>query len=152
VEELPRASLGTPRRGYRIAATIKAEPASGPFKQEVILKTNDPSAPMLTFHIVGNVQAGLAVSPSAIVVRDMKVGETQTKKVFVKASRPFRVTAVDGQGDGITVDVPDRQDQTQVLTVHVAPVKPGDLRKKLMIRTDLDADATPLVIEASIEP
>jgi Protein of unknown function (DUF1573) len=142
----------TPRKGYRILATMKAEPPAGAFKQDVILKTNDPASPILTFHIVGNVQAGLAVSPSPIVVRDLKVGESQTKKVFVRAPRPFRVTAVEGQGDGVTVDIPNRQDTTLVLTVHIDPKKAGDLRRLLMIRTDLDMEQTPLVIEGTIEP
>lgn len=152
VEELPRLVNTAPRKGYRLLATMKAEPATGPFRQEIVLKTSDPTAPVLTFQIVGNVQTGLAVSPGSIIVRDLKVGETQTKKVFVRAARPFRVVAVDGQGDGIKVDIPNRQDSTQVLTVHIAPTKAGELRKQLMIRTDLDSDATPLVIEAMIEP
>ncbi len=152
VEELPRPANGPPRKGYRILATLKADPPIGSFKQEVILKTNDPAAGVLTFNIVGNVQAGLAVSPSPIVVKDLKVGESQTKKVFVRASRPFRVIAVDGQGDGITVDIPNREDTTLVLTVSVAPTKAGDIRRQLMIRTDLDGDAVPLIVEATVEP
>jgi hypothetical protein len=151
-EELPRPANGPPRKGYRILATLKADPPIGSFKQEVVLKTSDPAAGVLTFNIVGNVQAGLAVSPSPLVVKDLKVGESQTKKVFVRASRPFRVIAVDGQGDGITVDIPNRQDTTLVLTVSVAPTKAGEIRRQLMIRTDLDGDAVPLIIEATVEP
>jgi hypothetical protein len=141
-----------PKKGYRISATMKPEPPAGAFKQEVILKTNDPANPILTFNIVGNVQAGLAVSPNPIAVRDLKVGEAQTKKVFVRGPRPFRVTAVDGQGDGVKVDIPNREDATLVLTVHIQATKAGDLRRQLMIRTDLDKELTPLVIEATIEP
>ncbi|MBI1833155.1 MAG: DUF1573 domain-containing protein [Planctomycetes bacterium] len=152
-EELPRLPNGLPRRGYRLHAAIKADPAAnGSFKQEIVLKTNDPTAPMLSFNIVGHIQSGLAVSPSPIVVRDLKVGESQTKKVFVTASRPFRVLAVDGQGEGITVEVPKTQDAMIVLTVHIAPTKAGELRKQLTIRTDIDNATTPLVIEANIAP
>jgi len=152
-EELPRLPNGVVRRGYRLHATIKADPpATGSFKQEIVLKTNDPTAPMLSFNIVGDIQAGLAVSPNAIVVRDLKVGESQTKKVFVKAPRPFRILAVDGQGEGVTVDVPTMQDAMIVLTVHIAPLKAGELRKQLVIRTDIDSAPTPLVIEANIAP
>ena len=130
VEELPRPLNGPQCRGYRIVATIKADPTAGSFKQEVVLKTNDPAAPMVNFNILGNMQAGLAVSPGTIVVRDLKVGESQTKKVFVKASRPFRILAIDGQGDGITGADSDRQDTTLVLTVNVNPTKAGDLRRR----------------------
>ena len=150
--ELKVERLPAPRKGYRILATMKADAPTGSFKQEVVLKTNDPAAPLLTFPIVGNVQAGLAVSPSPVLVKGSKVGESQTKNVFVRASRPFRVTAVEGQGDGITVDIPNRQDTTQILTVHVNPTKAGEIRRKLLIRTDLDGDSTPLMIEATIEP
>ncbi len=152
VEELPRVANSPVRKGYRLTATIKAEPSTGSFKQEVVLKTNDASAPVLTFNIVGNIQAGLAVSPSPIVVKELKVGESQTKKVLVRAARPFRVISVEGQGDGITVDVPNRQETTLVLTVNIQPTKAGDIRRQLLIRTDLDDTTTPLVVEATIEP
>lgn len=152
VEELPRLVGKAPRKGYRIHATMKADAPAGPFRQEVVLKTNDPSAAVLTFNVVGNVQAGLTVSPSPIIVRDFKVGDTLKKSVFVRGAKPFRIVGVDGQGDGITVDIPKGQDTSHVLTVHIAPTKAGDLNRKLMIRTDLGADLTPLIIEAKIEP
>ncbi len=152
VEELPRTPGAPPKKGYRILATLKADAPTGAFKQDVILKTNDAASPVLTFHIIGNVQAGLAVSPSPIVVKDLKVGETHTKKVFVRASRPFRIVGVDGQGDGVTVEVPNREDTTQVITVSIAPTKAGDLRKQLLIRTDIDGERTPLIVEANVEP
>ena len=152
VEELPRIANGAVRKGYRLTAAIKPDASTGQFKQEVVLKTNDPTAPMLTFNVVGNVQAGLAVSPNPIVVKDLKVGESQTKKVLVRAARPFRVVSVGGQGDGITVDVPNRQETTLVLSVTIQPTKAGDLRRQLMLRTDLDDTVTPILIEATIEP
>jgi hypothetical protein len=130
---------------------MKGDAPPGAFKQEVILKTNDPTSPMLTFQVVGNVQAGLAVSPNPIALSGMKVGEAQTKKVFVRATRPFRITAIDGQGDGIKVETPNREDTTQVLTVTIDAAKAGALRRTLMIRTDLDSEQTPLIIEGVIE-
>ncbi len=150
--ELKVADLA-PKRGYRLLATMKADAPPGAFKQEVILKTNDTGGPVLTFNVVGAVQAsGLAVSPSPIVVKDLKVGEMQTKKVFLRASKPFRIVGVDGQGDGVTVEFANRPDATQVITVSLAPTKAGELRKQLVIRTDLDDERTPLVIQAAIEP
>lgn len=153
VEELPRLVGGQPRKGYRINATIRQDAPSGAFKQEVMLKTNDPATPLWTFQVVGNVQAaGLAISPSPVTINGLKVGESQTKKIFVRASRPFRVTSVEGQGDGVTLEAPNRQDTTLVLTLTVQPTKAGDLRRQLMIRTDIDGESAPLVIEGTIEP
>ena len=152
VEPLPAPPGGVAKKGYRILATMKADAPTGAFKQDVILKTNDLASPVLTFNVVGSMQGGLAVSQNPVVVRDLKVGEAQTKKVFVRASRPFRITGVDGQGEGITVEFPNRQDTTHVLTVALSPTKAGDLRRQLMIRTDLDGATTPLIVEATIEP
>jgi len=152
VEELPRLVTTTTRKGYRIFATMKADAPAGAFKQEVVLKTNDPASPMLTFQVVGNVQGGLAVSPNPIAVNGMKVGESQTKKIVVRGSRPFRVTGVEGQGDGIKIDIPNREDMTQVLTVTIDATKAGALRRTLMIRTDLGSEQTPLIIEGVVEP
>lgn len=152
IEELPRVEDAPTRKRYRLTARIKPDQAAGSFKQEVVLKTNDASSPVLTFNIVGNIQAGLAVSPGLIVVNGLKVGESQTKKVLLRAARPFRVISVDGQGEGVSVEVPDRSETTIVLTVNIQPTKAGDIRRQLMIRTDLDGEATPLTVEARIEP
>ncbi len=151
VEELPRLVGSSPKRGYRITATMKADAPTGAFKQEVTVKTSDAGGQSLTFSVVGAMQASLAVSQASVLVRDLKVGETQTKKVFIRASRPFRIVGVDGQGDGITVEYPNREDSTQVVTVSLAPTKAGDIRRQLTIRTDT-GEMTPLIVEGTVEP
>jgi hypothetical protein len=151
VDDLPR-SGGAAKRGYRITATMRAEATIGTFKQEVTLKTNDIAGLALTFNIVGNVQAGVSVTPSPVVVRDLKAGEVHTKKVIVRGSRSFRILGIDGQGDGVSAELPTREDTTHVVTLTVAPAKAGDLRRTLMIRTDFDNERLPLIVEASVEP
>lgn len=151
-EELPRQANAPPRRGYRLLVTLKADAALGSFKQEVMLKTNNAAAPMVTFNVVGSIQAGLSVSPNPIVVNGMKVDESQTKKVFLRAAKAFKIVSIEGQGDGIKADLPKGQDMTQVLSVQIQATKAGPLRRQLMIRTDLDNEVTTLTIEGTIEP
>jgi hypothetical protein len=154
VEELATAVNGTPfnRKGYRIFARLKPDAPAGPFKQEVILKTNDPASPTLTFNVNGTVQATLTVSPSPLVVTGLRVGEMQTKKLLIRGSRPFRVTKVDGTGDGVTADVPNRQETTLILDVRVQPTRPGELRRQLVIHTDLDNESAAVTVEGDIAP
>jgi hypothetical protein len=152
VEELPRLANAPPRRGYRLVATLKADAATGSFKQEVMLKTNNAAAPMVTFNVVGSIQAGLSVSPNPVVVSGMKVDESQTKKVFVRAAKAFKIVSIDGQGDGIKVEIPNGQEATQVLNVQIQATKAGPLRRQLLIRTDLDSEVTTLTIEGTIAP
>jgi hypothetical protein len=149
VEELVR-----PRRGYRIISTIKPDAPAGSFKQEVTLKTNDPVSPVLKFNIVGTIQAGMAITPNPILVNGFRLGESQTKKIFVRGARPFRIIGVEGQGEGVTVEIAKNQERqdTQVLTVHIQPMRAGELRRQLLIRTDLGTETATLTVEGTIEP
>jgi hypothetical protein len=153
VEELPRLVGQATRRGYRLFATIKADAAPGPFKQEIILKTNDPASPVLTFNITGTVQATLTVSPPSLTVSGLRVGESQTKKVVIRSDRPFRIKAIDGLGDGVTAEAPpDRTDTTIILTVTIAPTKAGELRRQLTVRTDLEKENATITVQGDVAP
>jgi hypothetical protein len=152
VEELPRQPGQVARRGYRIFAKLRPDAAPGPFKQEVLLKTNDPASPVLTFNIAGSVQATLGVSPGSLAVSGLRVGESHTKKVVVRADRPFRIVGIDGLGDGITAEAPDRQDTTMVLTVTIQPTKAGELRRQLVIRTDLGNETATVSVQGEVAP
>ena len=51
--------------------------------------------------------------------------------------------SVEGDGDGVTVEVPQRAAAlSQVLTIRCRPARPGDLRKQLILRTDLNEQVT----------
>jgi hypothetical protein len=152
VEELPRVVGQTQRHGYRILATVKTDAPTGPFKQEIILKTNDPASPTLTFNIAGAVQAPLAVSPANLTITGLRVGESQTKKVVLRADRPFRIVAIDGQGDGVTADIPDRHETTMILTVSIQPTRVGELRRQLTIHTDMDKESATISVQGDIAP
>jgi hypothetical protein len=152
VDVLPRPSNQPPRRGYRLFATLKADAAAGPFKQEIILKTNDAASPVLTFNIAGTVQATLAVSPPNLAINGLRVGESQTKKVVLRADRPFRVTGIDGLGDGITADIPDRLDTTMIVSVTIQPTQAGELRRQLTIRTDLEKENATVTLQGDVAP
>src|SRR5262249_24876082 len=112
-------------RGYRIKARIKPDIPAGTFNQEVVLKTNDPDSPTLTFHIVGNIQATVSSQPELIKLTSVRDGGTATKGLVVKGTRPFRILSVDGAGEGVSVEVPDGQATTHVLKVHFNPEKAG---------------------------
>lgn len=139
-------------KGYRIFATIKPDAPAGPFKQEILLKTNDSTSPVLTFNILGNVQATLQVTPAHVVLSGMKVGDAETRKIVVRGNRPFRILAIDGQGDGITAQIPDREAATQILEVRFQPTRPGDTKKTLTIRTSLDNESVTVLVEGTAIP
>jgi hypothetical protein len=153
VEAIPVQPGQIARRGYRIFATLKSDAVAGPFKQEILLKTNDAASPALNFHVIGTMQGTLAVAPPSLAVNGLRVDESQTKKVVIRADRAFRILGIDGLGDGITADTPpDRQDTQMILTITIRPTKAGELRRQLTIRTDLDKESATISITGDVAP
>jgi len=106
----------------------------------------------LSAGIEGTIQASLSVAPGNIRMNDLKVGATRTRNVIVSGSRPFRVLSVDGMGDGLTIEIPDRAAQSHILTVRCQPTKAGDVRKRLTIHTDLDGETVTVSVEGKAAP
>ncbi len=150
VELLP-AENGKARRGFRLVATLKPDAPVGAFKNDVTVKTNDRNNPDLVYNILGNVQERLTISPNPVAI-NAKVGETTTKKVFLRSSEPFRVTSIDGLGDGIAIDLPKGRESTHILTVNFTPTKAGALRRQLQIHIDQSKDTATLTLEGNIDP
>jgi Protein of unknown function (DUF1573) len=148
VEDLKGRLVGG-RAGYRIHATLKADAAPGQFKEEILLKTNDPSSQVLTFNISGNVQAPLAAVPGTVNMNGLKAGVVLEQKVSIRGSQPFRITRVDGQGQGVTaVFAADRLANMHVITIRCQMDQPGELRKSLTVVSSLNNESVPITVEA----
>jgi hypothetical protein len=140
------------RVGYRFNVTLKPDAQPGTFKQELLLKTNDPASPNLTVAVEGTVQASLMVAPGQVQFGAVKVGQAQTRKVLVRGGRPFQITAVEGLDDGITVELPTRAAASHILVIRYQPTRPGNLRRQLTIRTDLERETGTVAVEATAVP
>ncbi len=136
--------------GYRMSITLKPDAPAGPFKEEIILKTSDNR--VMTVSAEGNVQASLQVSPSAVSLGAIKVGETKTHRVLVRGSRPFRITAIDGLGAGLEADLPAAASTTHLVTIRCQPDRAGEVHRQLTFRTDMDAESAIIVVDAKIVP
>jgi hypothetical protein len=128
--------------GYRVFVTLKGEAPAGPLKDEFSLKTNDPGSPLIPVVVQGSVQAPLAVTPTSVAFGPVKLGQAVTKRVVVRGSKPFRITKVEGDGDGVTVEVPGAAAPAQIVTVRFQPAKPGEVKKKIVFTTDFEGGLT----------
>jgi RNA polymerase sigma factor (sigma-70 family) len=131
--------------GYRVRTTLKADAPPGLLKQELLLKTNDPASPLVPVLVEATVQAPLTVVPATVNLGSRTVGEEASRKVFVRAGKPFRITAIEGLGDGIDVEIPAATSDAQILILKYHPTQAGSLRRRLTIRTDLEQGATATV-------
>jgi len=149
----PPSNFQAGKVGYRLTVVLKSDATPGSFKHELMLKTNDPASPVLPVVVEGNVQASLTVSPTLVRMGKVKVGQEKTFKVSVRADHPFQIVAVDGQGDGISAVLPAQSAQIHQLTLKCKPGQEGDLRKVLMIQTDMvPRTAVAVTVEASAVP
>jgi hypothetical protein len=135
--------------GYRLQVTLTGKAPPGSFKHELYLQTNDPASTLVPVLVEGTVQASLTVLPAAVPLRNAKVGQEAIHKVLLSsnATREFRIVAVEGTGNGLTVDFPTAADRGQkIITIKWRPTQPGSFRQELLIRTDLDGGATAKVL------
>lgn len=139
--------------GYRVTVTLKDDAPSGVFKQELFLKTNDASSPVVPVLVEATLQRPLTVTPGSVTLGTVKAGVASTRRVIVRGSRPFRVTAVEGLDDEVTAELPKAAATNHVISLNILPAKPGELRKELRIKTDLGTD-TPLTvaIQGTVDP
>jgi hypothetical protein len=149
VQQLYRKQGGA---GYRLSVTLKDAPA-GANKWEFHLQTNDPASPSVPVLAEATVQAPLAAVPSVVALGGVKIGEVVTRRVVLRGNQPFRVMRVDGEGAGVTVEVPQAANPVQIVTIKFAPTKAGDVRRQLVFQTDLERDSTASVmVEGSGSP
>jgi hypothetical protein len=141
--------------GYRVRFVLQPAAPLGALKQEVFLQTNDPASPLVPVLVEANVQANLTVSPEYIKLTELKVGQELTRKVMVRGSKPFRVLAIDGGDEIVSVvtSLPSQQPLIQhTVVVKCQPGKPGDLRKQLQIKTDIQEAPVTVTLEGTAAP
>jgi hypothetical protein len=140
--------------GYRVRVTLKPNAPLGPLKGDLFLKTNDPASPLLPVLVEGVVQANLTVAPATLNLGAVKVGETLTRRVVVRGTKPFRVMKVEGMTEGMQVDPPPSATPAPVQVVSFKCVfrKPGDFKHEVKIQTDLQEAPVVVTIEGSAAP
>lgn len=139
--------------GYRLHVSIKPDAPAGSYNSELMLRTNDPASSLLPVQVDFTVQAPLAVVPGKVHLGAVGIGETSTRRVVVRGSKPFRILAVEGMGDGLNVEFPDSPNMVQVVTIRWLPGQAGELRRDLRVKSDLDGGAVATVtVEGSSSP
>jgi hypothetical protein len=148
--KLVEVSRGGPIRGgaeYQVDVTLHAGAAPGAISEQVTLKTNDPTNPLLHIGVTGTIVAPLELAPNKVRLEAKVEGEPVTQRILVRAAKPFKVLAVDGAEGDVTVELPATKTPLplQVITVKFEPKQAVTTLLQLRIRTDLAGDASALL-------
>lgn len=136
---------------YRLTATLKPDAAAGVLQDQIVLKTNDTTGPLLTVPVSGVVQAPLAVVQGMEVRLDaIPVGQEITKILTLRSVKPFRIVKVEGEGEGLSVRFQPITNAIQPVVITFKPTQPGELKRKLTIYTD-QKDMTTVTVEGTAE-
>jgi hypothetical protein len=149
VKEAPRGFLSTPMAlingtaKYLVSVTLRADAPPGSLTEVIQLKTNDPAAPLVSINVSGVVEAPLSLSADTVRFDRVKVGESVTQKLIVRAATgPFRIQPIMDNGDGLSVETFPAPAPVQIITVRFTPKKPGHVKKEMKLHTDLGGGAT----------
>ena len=140
--------------GYRVRVALKADAPVGTLKGDLFLNTNDPASPILPVLVEGVVQSNLTVTPSALSLGAVKIGETVTRRVVVRGNKPFKVVGVEGLAEGMQADPPSSPTSAPVQVVSFKCVfsKPGEFKYGVKIKTDLQDAPVTVTIDGSAAP
>ena len=140
---------------YVLSATLKPSAPVGVFKDQITIKTNDPSSPTIPVSVSAVVQSNVVVSPSVINFGTVKAGQTIQKTVLVRSAQPFKLTEIKpGLADLSTPEVgPDSKGLHSVVLTFKVPGKLGPYNTAVEFETDLkDEPSARLATFANIVP
>jgi Protein of unknown function (DUF1573) len=127
---------------YQLTAKIRADAPVGKWFTDVWLKTNNPAMPRVRVPLTVEIESALSVSPSTVVLGQLKPGAEAERRVIVRGVKPFKITQVEGADGELTVkDSTEDSKPIHVLTVRLKPSKPGEFNRTLKIVTDLKDDS-----------
>jgi hypothetical protein len=139
--------------GYQLQVTLKSDAPAGSFKDDILLKTNDPNSPSVPVVVEATVLAALSVAPSNLNLGTVRVGEPLTRRVVVRGNRPFRVTGVEGAAEiALGGEASASASVVQTVTLKCQFTQAGEFRRTVKIQTDLPEGPVTVTIEGNAQP
>ncbi|MBA2225885.1 DUF1573 domain-containing protein [Thermogemmata fonticola] len=135
---------------YHVDVVLQAGTEPGPLNETVYVKTNDPAQPVLRIAVSAVIAAVVECSPAQVQFDPVPLGQSATQRVLVRAARPFRILGVEGEGQGVSVELPPGNNPlpVQFVTVKFSPSQAGTIQRTLRLLTDLDGTAVSLPLSA----
>ncbi len=149
VKQVPRNDGGV---DYQVSAKLRNDTPIGKWYTDVWLMTNDPNSPRIRVPLTVDVEGALTVSPDAVSMGEVKVGNTVQRKVLVRGDAPFKIKELKG-GDGVLTvrdSTPDSK-AVHVLVVTLKASAAGSLSRTIQVLTD-HQDAVEFQAKADVVP
>jgi hypothetical protein len=124
---------------FLLTATLSPTVATGFFRDEITLFSNDPTVPTIPISVSAQIQSAVTVSPSVLNLGRVRPGQVITKMVLVRSSTPFKLTELKPSNEELsaTSDRDDSRPSHTVTLTFKAPARSGPYHGVCEIATDL---------------
>jgi hypothetical protein len=126
---------------YLLTARLRPDTPVGKWYTDVWLRTSNPATPRVRVPLTVEVQSALSLSPSAVLLGQVRAGTVTERKIILRGAQPFRILRVQGvDGQWLVRDSTVRSKPVHVLTITLKAPRPGQLNRTIKIITDLKRD------------
>lgn len=125
---------------YTVTAKLREDTPVGKWYTDVWLETTVVGLNSIRVPLTVEVQPPLTASPQVLSLGVVKAGDESGGKVLVRGTAPFKIVAIKGGGDGLTVTHDDKAREVHILSIKATPGKAGKVDRTLTIVTDMKAD------------
>lgn len=124
---------------FLLTAELQPDLPTGPFKDEVKIRSNEPNETPLPISVVANVQSAVSVAPSIINFGPVKPNQTVTKVVMLRGAEPFSIKKVSTSKAELAYDAPPEQAKTihNLKLTFKAPSQTGPYHATMDVQTSL---------------
>lgn len=123
---------------YDMLVRLKESAPVGYLNDSLMIITNDSRQRKIPLPVEGRVLSPLAVSPTSLFLGVLEPGETVTKKIVLRAKRPFRVIGIECEDDCFNFTADDEEKKLHFIPItFVAGNELGKIARFISIATDL---------------
>ncbi len=130
---------------YELTVKLGPNAPAGYIKDHLLLMTSEGQAVQIPLAVEGLVSSGLTLSPGTLFLGMVQPGQTVTKQLVVKGTKPFRILAIKCDDPSFRFDT---SSAGTAKLLHIVPVtfvagaQTGKVHQTIRIETDF-ADAQP---------
>jgi len=135
---------------YEITATVRPDLPVGKWFTDVHLVTTNAALLKVRVPLTVDVNPAVSVTPLAVSLGDIRMGESSEQRLLVKGDKPFKIKNINGADDTITVTGAGTEAKiVHILNVVVKPTKVGAISKDLALVTDEGDEAINVPVRAN---
>ncbi len=137
VELIERGRTGG-KVNYELAVKLLPDAPAGFLKEQLFLVTGDLNAQRISLDVAGRVLPEVSVQPENLVLGEVAYNQPVTKRLMVKASKPFKILSVECADKSFTFKHDDTEKARHIVTVTFDGQRDlGAFKSPILIKTSL---------------